>query len=169
MKPVSTLLFFTSPVTMSLTAPLLHQATTPDPTLASPGREDIFQSTPIPELSIIPRLLARLYRTRGGRTMRKILRFCAMTAVFFCLSNIIVGAAAAQMESRTADVEVETEILKSWSRKINDATKRFEVLDSFNAEAVLDRETQLVWQREPQDQPFSSSFETDFFGAVRHC
>jgi hypothetical protein len=100
--------------------------------------------------------------------MRKILRFCAIAAVFFAMSNIIIGAAAAQTESsRPADVQ--TEILKSWSRKIKDATKRFEVLDRFKDEAVLDREPQLVWQREPKDKPFSSFFETDFFGAVRHC
>jgi len=81
--------------------------------------------------------------------MRKILRFCAIAAVFFAMSNIIIGAAAAQTESfRPADVQ--TEILKSWSREIKDATKRFEVLDRFNDEAVLDRETQLVWQREPK-------------------
>jgi hypothetical protein len=61
-----------------------------------------------------------------------------------------------------------TESLKSWSRRINDATERFEVLEKFKNEAVLDRETQLVWQREPKDKPFSSFFETDFFGAVRH-
>jgi hypothetical protein len=81
--------------------------------------------------------------------MRKILRFCAIAAVFFAMSNIIIGAAAAQTESsRPADVQ--TEILKSWSRKIKDATKRFEVLDRFKDEAVLDREPQLVWQREPK-------------------
>jgi hypothetical protein len=39
--------------------------------------------------------------------------------------------------------------LRSWDQKINDATKRFVVLASFNSEAVLDKETQLVWQRSP--------------------
>lgn len=40
-------------------------------------------------------------------------------------------------------------VLRAWSRKIEDATARFVVLESFGAEAVLDLETQLVWQRTP--------------------
>ena len=79
--------------------------------------------------------------------MRKIMSLCAIVAVFFAMNNIITEAADAQ-----------TENLKSWSRKINDATKRFEVLDKFNDEAVLDRETQLVWERAPQDPFLSSTF-----------
>lgn len=38
--------------------------------------------------------------------------------------------------------------LRSWDRKINDET-RFRVLAQFDNDAVLDRETQLVWQRTP--------------------
>lgn len=37
--------------------------------------------------------------------------------------------------------------VRSWDQKINDASKRFVVLAAFNDEAVLDKETQLVWQR----------------------
>jgi hypothetical protein len=37
--------------------------------------------------------------------------------------------------------------LRSWDQKINDSSKRFVVLSAFNGEAVLDKETQLVWQR----------------------
>jgi len=66
---------------------------------------------------------------------------------------------------RTAEA-FDTEV-QSWSRKIN--KHRFVVLKKFNGEAVLDRETQLVWQKEPKDQPDSSFYETEFFGAVRHC
>ncbi len=39
--------------------------------------------------------------------------------------------------------------LRSWSKKIDDATQRFIVLGAFNNEAVLDIETGLVWERSP--------------------
>jgi hypothetical protein len=38
--------------------------------------------------------------------------------------------------------------LRSWDQKLA-ASKRFVVLASFNNEAVLDKETQLVWERAP--------------------
>jgi hypothetical protein len=58
--------------------------------------------------------------------------------------------------------------LRAWDTRI-DRPRRFVVLAEFRNEAVLDRETQLVWQREPRDQPNTSFFQTSFFGAVRHC
>src|SRR5262245_38941655 len=39
--------------------------------------------------------------------------------------------------------------LQSWSNQIEDAADRFLVLAEFNDEAVLDKETQLVWERTP--------------------
>ncbi|MGH6900634.1 MAG: DUF1566 domain-containing protein [Geminicoccaceae bacterium] len=39
--------------------------------------------------------------------------------------------------------------LQSWDTKIDDADARFVVLDDFDGDAVLDLETQLVWQRAP--------------------
>ncbi len=81
----------------------------------------------------------------------------ALVAVF-----LFVGPAAAR----------DAEHLQSWSQKIDDADRRFEVLVDFNDEAVLDKETQLVWEQSPfgGNFPWADLLDPSFVrGAQRHC
>jgi hypothetical protein len=52
--------------------------------------------------------------------------------------------------------------LAAWDKKINDVTNRFVVLAAFQNAAVLDKETQLVWQRSPDStlHDWSTAFGT---------
>ena len=55
--------------------------------------------------------------------------------------------------------------LQSWDKKIDDADARFVVLSDFDGDAVLDRETQLVWHRAPGGnllRTFSGAFNSCF-------
>jgi hypothetical protein len=52
--------------------------------------------------------------------------------------------------------------LRDWGRKYDSASERFVVLSQFNNEAVLDKETQLVWMR-------SVRSATKWVFAVQNC
>lgn len=59
-----------------------------------------------------------------------------------CTLALTFGAACAAMSANAVD-------LRSWDQKFSNASNRFVVLAAFSDEAVLDKETQLVWQRTP--------------------
>jgi hypothetical protein len=70
---------------------------------------------------------------KGKSIMRTEARhFSIQVTLMIALLGIVAGDAAAQ----------------AWDQKI-DKPQRFEVLKDFDNEAVLDKETQLVWQRTP--------------------
>jgi len=47
--------------------------------------------------------------------------------------------------------------MSTWDKRINNVAQRFRVLNAFNNEAVLDRETGLVWERSPSTQALAWS------------
>ena len=52
--------------------------------------------------------------------------------------------------------------VRSWDQRIDDATKRYVVLAAFNNQAVLDKETQLLWQRQAMGA-------MSWFNAMNNC
>lgn len=64
-------------------------------------------------------------------------KFSLMTCCLLLLTlTFVVGSATAATSL-------------SWDKRIDNPKKRFKVLSSFDDEAVLDKETQLVWHRFP--------------------
>jgi hypothetical protein len=53
--------------------------------------------------------------------------------------------------------------IRSWNNNITNVTKRFIVLTALNNEAVLDKETQVVWEQTPDNS------STTWFGARNAC
>ena len=39
-----------------------------------------------------------------------------------------------------------------WDRRIDNANRRFRILNEFKGDAVLDKETGLVWERKPEKE-----------------
>ena len=63
--------------------------------------------------------------------------------------------------------------LESWDEKITKASKRFIVVSAFNNAAVLDKETQLVWEKAPGETDgvpgITSADKVTWNGARDHC
>ena len=57
--------------------------------------------------------------------------------------------------------------LESWDNQINKPS-RFQVLSAFGDAAVLDKETQLVWEQSPGDRRDPTAVRT-WLGAQKHC
>jgi hypothetical protein len=77
-----------------------------------------------------------------------------------------VVALAAMMAAAGAAEAVD---VRSWDQKITDPGKRFVVLAAFNNEAVLDKETQLVWMRTPVDNAIFSGATPTAYQAGYVC
>jgi len=56
-----------------------------------------------------------------------------------------------------------------WDKRIDDASNRFKVLSAFGDEAVLDRETGLVWERHVGDREEPDVQQVGWHQSTVHC
>jgi hypothetical protein len=91
-------------------------------------------------------------------------------SIAMCVVFVGSGATADGLNSAEhRDIkDAATSTLRAWDRKF-DKPNRFVLPSAFKGEAVLDRETQLVWQRHPRQEADGSFAEGPFETAVRHC
>ena len=83
-----------------------------------------------------------------------------LSGIALAMISLVSGPLAAQTSSNGPYYAT-----PSWDQTLL-ATQRFIVLSNFNNEAVLDRETGLVWQKDPGTQNF---FQASWFVAQDEC
>jgi hypothetical protein len=87
----------------------------------------------------------------------------------YALGTLVIGATlvltppVGAENSTTIDSSTQPN-LKSWSNIIPHSNRRFVVLADFSNQAVLDRETGLVWEKAPDASPAA-----DWVGAKANC
>jgi hypothetical protein len=93
------------------------------------------------------------------------MRYAILVLTFAGLLGFSGDPAGAQTDRASLSRNRSTSLaaLASWSRKIDDARRRFDVLHAFGDEAVLDHETSLVWERFPSSEPRT------WLEAIGHC